>query len=202
MPETNFRALCAALVDEAPYESPTTCLARAALAQPEPEGLTDAVSELVSQCRPLDPEMAECLTPNARWRLYGTDAQPEPVGLSDEELMKLACAANLTYDSGNGCFASPYWEETDIKEEVQTFARAVLTRWGRPAIQPIPVAEHPWEREGWCDAEGKCWFGAPQDGPADAGWILRMPSERLSHQTASLPHYALPIPTSQEDYKG
>jgi len=34
---TDWKALCAALVDEAPYESPTTCLARAALAQSEPD---------------------------------------------------------------------------------------------------------------------------------------------------------------------
>jgi hypothetical protein len=34
--DPDYRALCAALVDEAPCESPTTCLARAALAQPEP----------------------------------------------------------------------------------------------------------------------------------------------------------------------
>ncbi len=38
---TDFRALCAALIDEAPYESPTTCMARALLAQPEPQGPTD-----------------------------------------------------------------------------------------------------------------------------------------------------------------
>jgi hypothetical protein len=38
---TNWKTLCAALVDEAPYESPTTCLARAALAQPEPPSLKE-----------------------------------------------------------------------------------------------------------------------------------------------------------------
>jgi hypothetical protein len=46
MPETNFRALCAALVDEAPYESPTTCLARAALAQPEPAPTDEDLEDL------------------------------------------------------------------------------------------------------------------------------------------------------------
>jgi hypothetical protein len=50
MTDPDYRALCAALVDEAPYESPTTCLARAALAQPEPEGPTlDDVSELCEE---------------------------------------------------------------------------------------------------------------------------------------------------------
>jgi hypothetical protein len=31
---TTFRALCSALLDEIAHESPTTCLARAALAEP------------------------------------------------------------------------------------------------------------------------------------------------------------------------
>jgi len=49
MPETNFRALCAALVDEAPYESPTTCLARTALSQPEPAPTDEEIMELMPQ---------------------------------------------------------------------------------------------------------------------------------------------------------
>jgi hypothetical protein len=63
--------------------------------------------------------------------------------------------------------------------------------------EPVPVGEEPWEREGWCDELGRCWFGAPQDGAADAGWILRKPSERLSHQTVSLPAHALPLPAGE-----
>jgi hypothetical protein len=39
---TDFRALCTALLDEISHESPTTCLARAALAEPQPEPPTDA----------------------------------------------------------------------------------------------------------------------------------------------------------------
>jgi hypothetical protein len=34
---TDYKALCAELLDEIPHESPLTCMARAALAQPEPE---------------------------------------------------------------------------------------------------------------------------------------------------------------------
>jgi hypothetical protein len=37
---TDYKALCAELLDEIPHESPLTCMARAALAQPEPEGPT------------------------------------------------------------------------------------------------------------------------------------------------------------------
>ena len=61
-----------------------------------------------------------------------------------------------------------------------------------PAVVPVAVDERPWEREGWCDAEGRCWWShgptptarwslLPMDGMDDArGWLL--------------PHCAIPIP--------
>lgn len=46
---TDFRALCTALLDEISHESPTTCLARAALAEPQPEPPTECeVAELTA----------------------------------------------------------------------------------------------------------------------------------------------------------
>jgi hypothetical protein len=48
---TNWKTLCAALVDEAPYESPTTCLARAALAQSEPPSLKEQALEELEQLK-------------------------------------------------------------------------------------------------------------------------------------------------------
>jgi hypothetical protein len=77
----------------------------------------------------------------------------------------------------------------------ETRRAAALLEQRHPA--PVPVSERPWERDGWCDEAGRCWFGAPQDGAADAGWILRKPSERLSHQTVSLPAHALPVPAGE-----
>ena len=96
---TDYRALCAELVAALDPKvvgkdgyGPIAALlprARAALAQPDP------ISELVSQCRPLEPEMAEHLTPQARWRLYGDEPQPDPavvpVVVSDA-LIKAECA--------------------------------------------------------------------------------------------------------------
>ena len=112
-------------------------------------------------------------------RTADTLAQPEPEGVTDEEIEQEAVA------------------NADTDDEYRAFkygAFFVQERIHRPTIQPVPVSDRPWEREGWCDAKGRCWFGAPPDGAADAGWILRKPSERLSHQTASLPHHALPVP--------
>jgi hypothetical protein len=51
-------------------------------------------------------------------------AQPEPQGPTDEELMALAVAV----------FEDPFSTDKD-------YARAVLARWGRPAIEPVPEVE-------------------------------------------------------------
>ena len=93
MTKPDYRAMCAELIDELEawigYGEEADCAdahavidrARALLAEPEAEGPSDPISELVSQCRPLEPEMAECLTPQARWQLYGDDAQPVAEGV-------------------------------------------------------------------------------------------------------------------------
>jgi hypothetical protein len=69
--------------------------------------------------------------------------------------------------------------------------------------EPVPVSERPWERDGWCDAEGMCWWGhlrrfQPENRIVHS-WGLAAPG-RLDASTVCLPHWALPIPTSQEDY--
>lgn len=64
--------------------------------------------------------------------------------------------------------------------------------------QPVPVSERPWERDGWCDENGWCWFGwAAEPGlPPDASWSFCRPSERDT-ATVSLPHNALPPPSGE-----
>jgi hypothetical protein len=77
------------------------------------------------------------------------------------------------------------------------FARAVLARWGRPAPQPVPVSERPWEREGWCDAQGFCWLC---NAYSMGRWNYEMPPDpeqnwgKLSTFTHSLPFDAIPRP--------
>jgi hypothetical protein len=76
-------------------------------------------------------------------------------------------------------------------EDAPAFIRAALARWGRPTIKPVPVAERPWEREGWCDAEGRCWWfnhaGIPE-------WQLASDGP---YGDFSLPHHALPVPGAE-----
>jgi hypothetical protein len=65
-------------------------------------------------------------------------------------------------------------------------ARAALAQ-----PEPVPVAERPWEREGWRDAEGRCWWfnhaGIPE-------WQLASDGP---YGDFSLPHHALPVPGAE-----
>jgi hypothetical protein len=82
------------------------------------------------------------------------------------------------------------WAEARAAQDLPRI-RAVLARWGRPSIEPVPVSERPWEREGWCDGDGWCWcFDA--DG-TDPWWSFDKP-EGCPTWTHLLPHDALPLP--------
>jgi hypothetical protein len=83
--------------------------------------------------------------------------------------------------------------------------RYAIARWGRPAIKPVPVSERPWERDGWCDAEGMCWWGhlrrfQPENRIVHS-WGLAAPG-RLDASTVCLPHWALPLPTPTPTSEG
>jgi hypothetical protein len=114
-------------------------------------------------------------------------AQPEPEGPTDEELNRLLYY-EFTTSTGHGERSDPIG-----------FARAVLTRWGSPAIEPVPVSGRPWEREGWCDADGRCWWGRPSEEMCNSDWFLATRAEveefcDCSPPVVSLPHHALPVP--------
>jgi hypothetical protein len=131
--------------------------------------------------QPVAIEPRGCPTPGAC-----SCVQPAPP--AEGEVAELV-AWLRTYASGE------FGPSSDHPDAGMLTRAADLLEQRRPA--PVPVSERPWERDGWCDEAGRCWFGAPQDGAADAGWILRKPSERLSHQTVSLPARALPLPAGE-----
>ena len=113
---TDFRALCAELVaalkEWTEYEQPCT-----------KEDETD-----LAQARRLVQ------------RAYALLAQPEPQGPpTDEELCKFFRAND---DLMRHCEAGTDWNEPLMTEyEFPAVARAVLARWGRPAIAPVPGVE-------------------------------------------------------------
>jgi hypothetical protein len=98
-------------------------------------------------------------------------AQPEPQGPTDEEL----------YD---------YWISTSPEfgcADPVGFARAVLARYGRPAIEPVPVSERlPGPED--CDLFERVWAFNPV---LDHWKVTRI---NQSIHTHWLPHWALPKP--------
>jgi hypothetical protein len=134
---TDFRARCAELVELDQAEpgdyanwrqnwNAAIARARAALAQPEPPA-DGEVAELVAWLR--DRANSTSLAHAARRITRAADllerlAQPGPQGPTDEELRDLwswaACQDQGPWPTQQHCFA-----------------RAVLARWGRPAIEPV-----------------------------------------------------------------
>jgi hypothetical protein len=58
-------------------------------------------------------------------------AQPEPEGLTDEEILALSQWHEVSYTLSDGSVVYPMQEGTDMKDAVLSFTRAVLARWGQ-----------------------------------------------------------------------
>jgi hypothetical protein len=128
-------------------------------------------------------------------------AQPEPLAPTDEELLEL-----LSRVSGLPNFDTYIVDGGRIMSEpveLLAYARAVLTRYGTPAIQPVLVSERLPEPED-CDSEGGCWWWHPdhKEDDFDDGWILLNPkwadgrrdSDDSLIYTHWLPANTLPVP--------
>jgi hypothetical protein len=114
-------------------------------------------------------------------------AQPEPVGVTDEDERFLL-------------WKTPSDEQLDdLQQKTERvfseyrhrhFARAVLARWGRPAITPIPVSERlPGDQLCW-------WLEADEDGGYGSNWTLLRIRGSATGYTHWLPAHALPLPTT------
>jgi hypothetical protein len=167
MTDPNYKALCAELADALAEQDRCWMLindARAALAQPEPEGVTD-----------------EDWRHELNGRLWGSY---KTIGYQGEEFM---------YDS-------------DFDIAFNAICDAVLQRYSRPAIQPVPVSERlPGPED--CDGDGRCWWWHPdhKEDDFDDGWILLNPkwadgrrdSDDSLIYTHWLPANALPTPEAK-----
>jgi hypothetical protein len=109
---------------------------------------------------------------------------------------------DIKSENGSLCFASAIYSRLLGGEQDESALRW-LAEYLRvnATLNPIPVAERPWERQGWCDAEGRCWWSGYDAGHDDAtvpAWFLDRPPSpmelRFFGYTHSLPHDALPVP--------
>jgi hypothetical protein len=135
----------------------------------------------------------------ARW---GRPA-PEPVQPTDEELSEFATDwwKGFAYPEQGAGMATPV---TDIIHSWHfvDFLRAALQAWGRPAPEPVSVAERmPTAQD--CTKEGEVWVAVP--GFSGYGWdphryVLRPLSDwDMNRRSRWLPHWALPVPQEQAD---
>ena len=142
----------------------------------------------------MDPEMAEALTPTARWDLYEPAAPPEPGELVD----RLGWIAAQLGEIG--------W--SDDSASVARAATLLKQRAApAPAVVPVAVSERlpdprPESEGGDCDAEGFCWngYGYSYDGENNidsyAMWML-VPESDLRGEVCA-PASAIPLPQAGE----
>ena len=182
MPDPDYKALCAELADS-----------------------VELLLEMRSNDRPMQ------VTEDRLNRAPAALAQPDPQepGPTDEELLgieDLEAAWNAQADAFNS------WDELGIDEIVWWAQRQALARWGRPAIEPVPVSEGlPGPED--CDAEGRCWLLTVEDdypqwrlhsiqGAQPGGYMIWVPVDSdgamvdCFYTSHWLPANALPVPSS------
>jgi hypothetical protein len=134
-------------------------------------------------------------------RMNAALAQPEPQGPGPDDVTQLY----YKHGGGDGMYGG--MGEVNFEEAVEEAVEEALARWGRPAIEPVPVSERlpgpedclgrPWEGT---DA-GFCWWFYP----GLDGWRLMMATrweggiyQNWTPPSAThwLPHWALPVPSS------
>ena len=119
---------------------------------------------------------------NVMCRVRTALAQPETEGPTDEELIQLAIDTRLYRFQATAGDPVQY-EMTE--RQVHAFARAVLARWGRPAIESVPKREdahYAWELH---DAEGQWQAGGSANSLED---VQREGSRYLQTYSQDGPH--------------
>jgi len=106
--------------------------------------------------------------------------QPEPQGPTLDDVSELCEEFGFHLDES--------YDNLESAEALWEMFRAVLARWGRPAVEPVPVAERLPGTED-CDTRGRCWWFSPLLG----GWKL-CDARGMTKFPFWLPHHALPVP--------
>ena len=145
-----------------------------------------------------------------------TLAQPEPEGVTDDELVNFRNRASADCCALRSNYGAKLLSSNDLVACQAASLRAVLSRygtpaihpvpamrrtlelWGTPAIQPVPVSERAPRTED-CDAEGMCWWWRE----SEVAWFLCDANHRdFPTWTHWLPHWALPAPAIAAELGG
>ena len=88
------------------------------------------------------------------------------------------------------------WSLTDMERAAQTAGLlAVLNRWGRPAVEPVPVSERLPGPEDTTD-RNECWYWHPGE---ECWEMVPVVTCTLDEWTHWLPYWALPVPQEGAD---
>ena len=92
-------------------------------------------------------------------------------------------------------FDHDLWDDDIGPGDVAAIARAALARWGRPAVEPVPVAERLPGPEDTTD-RNECWYWHPGE---ECWEMVPVVTCTLDEWTHWLPHWALPVPQEGSD---
>jgi hypothetical protein len=123
-------------------------------------------------------------------------AQPEPQGPTDDAELRTVYAIGAEARWREGFPEA--WSLTDMERAAHTAGlHAALARWGRPAIEPVPVGERlPGPED--CDVNGIVWAWDSGCLRWDtAFWDAAFPSD--TDITHWLPCWALPVPQQEAE---
>jgi hypothetical protein len=123
-------------------------------------------------------------------------AQPGPEGVTDEQWDAIKDRLWDKYQTV-GYQGERFIYQGDFDTALDV-ARQKLTRFARPTIEPVPVAERlPGPED--CDEEGRCWWFCPAailPSGQCAYWCLAPADGSRSWFTHWRPHHALPVPAT------
>jgi hypothetical protein len=212
---TDFRALCAEIVQLENEQQPdyadwkrrwnaVISRARAALAQPEPEGeVSDEELHDAFYRHSFEGFGQRLMT----WQEFHAGVRAAialdrrrraPVHAAEGEVAELVADLRST---ASGLESQSYPQTAALI----TRAATLLQHLQPP--HPVAVSERPWERDGWVNGDDECWIGYPSTtyAIADTGdydttaceWRLEAPPSRPEvSNCVALPFHALPIPTT------
>ena len=198
-----FRALCAELVDawlKGDDIVGAMNRARAALADESavPQGKEPA--SVTGQSRPTVPTIDDvwelCEEHGFHLGIDGANEEESANGL--REIIFTALARWGTPNLAETRRSSEDAPTPPADGEVAERAAELLQR---QALVPVSVSERPWEREGWCDSQGRCWLGSDSVVPDVSAWIYgpAVWAERFPDiHRLLLPAHALPLPEVSE----
>jgi hypothetical protein len=120
---------------------------------------------------------------------------PEPVVLTDEELDIVVIAIQRFAPHQPDGPTQPT-HDLHAVDRGREILKQHLARYAPPAIKPVPVSERLPGTED-CDAEGRCWLLYIGSSLLNPSWVLAKPEKGALPRLFWLPHWALPVFTSQ-----